>query len=103
LHGAQRIEADDPERRFAAGNGDVGFHRRVGSLDLGQARDARVESLVEAAARATDYEIGLSSKVMGRQTHFVEGAGIDEMNRNADGNAEGDGNDCERGAAGILA
>jgi hypothetical protein len=40
---------------------------------------------------------------MGRQTHFVEGAGIDEMNRNADGNAEGDGNDCERGAAGILA
>jgi len=39
---------------------------------------------------------------MGGQAHFVESAGINEMDRYAQRNAEGDGNYRERGAAGIL-
>jgi hypothetical protein len=37
------------------------------------------------------------------ELEFVERAGIDEVDRDAERNAESDGNDRERGAAGIFA
>ncbi len=103
LRRAQRIEPDDLERGFAAGERYLELDRGIGRLDLRHARDARVEALVETRPRAAHHQIGLTRKMVCGEAHLVQRAGVDEMDCNTQSHSQGDREQREQGAARVLA
>ena len=103
LRGAQRVEAQNAENVRAARKRNLEIHGRVCRLDLRQAREARVERLLESGARAAHHQVGFSGEMPGRQFEFVDCARVDEMHCNAQRHAQRDGENGEGGASRVFA
>ena len=74
--------------------GDLELDCGIGRLHLGQSRNARILGIVETRPRAAHDEIRFPGEVVGGKAEFVERACIDEMNGDAEADAEAD--CCER-------
>ena len=59
----------------------------------------RVERFVEAGARAAHHQVGFAGEVPRGELELVDRARVDEVHRDAERNAERDGEHRERSAA----
>jgi hypothetical protein len=103
LGGTQWVESEHAQALLAPRDRYVRLHGRIGRRDLRHARDARIDGLVESRTRAPHYQVGFPREVPRSDLEFVQGAGVDEMHRDAERDSQRDRGDGEDRPAGMLA
>jgi len=96
--GTKNVDAGEQDGALAAGDGGLQLERRARHCHAGKLRDARIERLREAAARAAHFEIRLPRERAHRGRHVAHRRSIDEVHAVSQRHAERDAGDGERHA-----